>query len=158
MRLDKFTTKLQEALADAQSMAVGNDHPYIETQHLILAMLQQSDGSSRSLLQRAGVNVNGLQNALKQSLERLPKVSGNGGQVQLGRELGGLLNLADKEAQKRQDQFLASEMVLLALTEDKSDTSPKKTALPAALSKPLLMLCVAVRRLTARKRKASAKP
>ncbi len=122
MRLDKFTTKLQEALADAQSMAVGNDHPYIETQHLILAMLQQSDGSSRSLLQRAGVNVNGLQNALKLSLERLPKVSGNGGQVQLGRELGGLLNLADKEAQKRQDQFLASEMVLLALTEDKSDT------------------------------------
>ena len=121
MRLDKFTTKLQEALADAQSMAVGQDHPYIETQHLILAMLQQSDGSSRSLLQRAGVNVNGLQNALKQSLERLPKVSGNGGQVQLGRELGGLLNLADKEAQKRQDQFLASEMVLLALTEDKSD-------------------------------------
>ncbi|NDI84104.1 ATP-dependent chaperone ClpB [Undibacterium crateris] len=121
MRLDKLTTKLQEALADAQSQAVGNDHPYIEPLHLLLALIQQDDGSSRSLLQRAGVNVNALQTALKAAAERLPKVSGNDGQVQVSRELTGLLNMADKEAQKRGDQFLASEMILLALSDDKSD-------------------------------------
>ena len=121
MRLDKLTTKLQEALADAQSHAVGNDNQYIEPVHLLTALLNQEDGSSRSLLQRAGVNIGGLSAALKASLERLAKVSGNGGEVQGGRELSSLLNLADKEAQKRGDQFIASEMVLLALTEDKSD-------------------------------------
>ncbi|QAU35036.1 ATP-dependent chaperone ClpB [Janthinobacterium sp. 17J80-10] len=121
MRLDKLTTKLQEALADAQSQAVGNDNPYIEPVHLLVALLSQDDSSARSLLQRAGVNVGGLSNALKGSLERLPKVSGTGGEVQVGRELGSLLNLADKEAQKRGDQFIASEMILIGLTEDKSD-------------------------------------
>jgi ATP-dependent Clp protease ATP-binding subunit ClpB len=121
MRLDKLTTKLQEALADAQSQAVGNDNQYIEPVHLLIALLNQDDGGSRSLLQRAGVNIGGLSVALKSALERLPKVSGHGGEVQGGRELGSLLNLADKEAQKRGDQFIASEMVLLALTEDKSD-------------------------------------
>jgi ATP-dependent Clp protease ATP-binding subunit ClpB len=121
MRLDKLTTKLQEALADAQSQAVGNDNPYIEPVHLLVALLNQDDGGARSLLQRAGVNVGGLSNALKTALERLPKVSGTGGEVQVSRELSALLNLADKEAQKRGDQFIASEMVLLALTEDKSE-------------------------------------
>ncbi|MFZ6753299.1 ATP-dependent chaperone ClpB [Undibacterium sp. Dicai25W] len=121
MRLDKLTTKLQEALADAQSLAVGNDNQYIEPVHLLLALINQDDGGSRSLLQRAGVNVNALLNALKGGLDRLPKVSGTDGQVQIGRELTGLLNLADKESQKRGDEFLASEMVLLALTEDKSE-------------------------------------
>ncbi|WP_338845184.1 ATP-dependent chaperone ClpB [Massilia sp. W12] len=120
MRQDKLTTKLQQALADAQSLAVGNDNPYIESLHLLIALLQSDDGASRSLLQRAGVNVNGLQNALKQALERQPKVSGNGGEVQAGRELIAILNLADREAQKRGDQFIASEMILLALLEDKS--------------------------------------
>ncbi|MGZ3182282.1 MAG: ATP-dependent chaperone ClpB [Telluria sp.] len=121
MRQDKLTTKLQEALSDAQSLAVGNDNQYIEPVHLLTALLQQDDGSARSLLQRAGVNVAGLTNALKGALERLPKVTGHGGEVQLGRELVSLLNLADRESQKRGDQFLASEMVLLALTEDKSE-------------------------------------
>jgi ATP-dependent Clp protease ATP-binding subunit ClpB len=121
MRLDKLTTKLQEALADAQSLAIGNDNQYIEPVHLLIALLNQSDGSTRSLLQRAGVNIGGLMNALKASLERLPKVTGTGGEVQIGRDLLSLLNLADKEAQKRGDQFISSEMVLLALTEDKSD-------------------------------------
>ncbi|MFI4939928.1 MAG: ATP-dependent chaperone ClpB [Burkholderiales bacterium] len=121
MRLDKLTTKLQEALADAQSQAVGNDNQYIEPVHVLTALLNQEDGSSRSLLQRAGVNIGGLSAALKASLGRLAKVSGTGGEVQIGRELSSLLNLADKEAQKRGDQFIASEMVLLALTEDKSD-------------------------------------
>jgi ATP-dependent Clp protease ATP-binding subunit ClpB len=121
MRQDKLTTKLQEALADAQSLAVGNDNQYIEPAHLLNALLNQDDGSARSLLQRAGVNVGGLSNALRGLLERLPKVSGTGGDVQVGRELVQLLNLADRESQKRGDQFLSSEMVLLALTEDKSD-------------------------------------
>ncbi|MGI5009929.1 MAG: ATP-dependent chaperone ClpB [Janthinobacterium lividum] len=121
MRQDKLTTKLQEALADAQSLAVGNDNQYIEPVHLLVALLNQDDGGARSLLQRAGVNVGGLSNALKSALERLAKVSGTGGDVQVGRELVALLNLADRESQKRGDQFLSSEMVLLALVEDKSD-------------------------------------
>lgn len=121
MRLDKLTTKLQEALADAQSQAVGNDNQYIDPVHLVLALLAQEDGGARSLLQRAGVNVAGMQPALQHALARLPKVAGTGGEVQIGRELVALLNLADKEAQKRGDQFIASEMVLLGLAEDKSD-------------------------------------
>src|SRR5476649_2621671 len=121
MRQDKLTTKLQEALADAQSLAVGNDNPYIEPVHLLTALLNQDDGGARSLLQRAGVNVGGLSKALTASLERLPKVSGTGGDVQVSREFVALLNLADKEAQKAGDQFVSSEMVLLAMTDDKSD-------------------------------------
>jgi len=121
MRQDKLTTKLQEALADAQSLAVGNDNQYIESIHLLIALLNQDDGSARSLLQRAGVNVGALGTALKAQLERQPKVSGAGGNVQAGRDLMALLNLSDREAQKRGDQFLSSEMVLLALSDDKSD-------------------------------------
>ena len=121
MRLDKLTTKLQEALSDAQSLAVGSDNQYIDSLHLLQALLNQDDGSSRSLLQRAGVNVSGLIGQLKNATDRLPKVSGAGGEVQVGRELAALLNLADKEAQKHNDQFIASEMILLALTDDKSD-------------------------------------
>ena len=121
MRLDKLTTKLQQALADAQSLAVGNDNQYIDPVHLLTALLNQDDGAPRSLLQRAGVNVGGLGTSLKAAAERLPKVSGTGGEVQVGRELAALLNLADKEAQKHGDQFIASEMALLALADDKSD-------------------------------------
>lgn len=121
MRFDKLTTKLQEAIADAQSRAVGNDNQYIEPLHVLIALLDQDDGSARSLLQRAGVNVVSLSMALKNALERLPKVSGTGGEVQIGRDLSALLNLADKEAQKHGDQFIASEMLLLGLLEDKSD-------------------------------------
>jgi ATP-dependent Clp protease ATP-binding subunit ClpB len=121
MRPDKLTTKLQEALSDAQSLAVGNDNQYIEPTHILKALLAQDDGGARSLLQRAGVNVGGLGVALKTALDRLPTVSGTGGEVQFGRESVALLNLADKEAQKRGDQFITSEMLLLALTEDKSE-------------------------------------
>jgi len=120
MRQDKLTTKLQEALSDARSLAVGNDNQYIEPAHLLAALLQQDDGSASSLLQRAGVNVGGLTMGLKSAFDRMPKVSGTGGDVQIGRELMALLNLADKESQKRGDQFLASEMILLALVDDKS--------------------------------------
>ncbi|SFU45112.1 ATP-dependent Clp protease ATP-binding subunit ClpB [Nitrosomonas eutropha] len=122
MRFDKFTTKFQQALADAQSMALGQDHPYIEPQHLLLALMQQEDGSIASLLQRAGVNVQPLRQALTQSLKLLPKVEGAGGEVNISRDLGNLLNLTDKEAQKRGDQYIASEMFLLAVLEDKGET------------------------------------
>ncbi|HRD90461.1 MAG TPA: ATP-dependent chaperone ClpB, partial [Accumulibacter sp.] len=121
MRLDKLTTKFQQALADAQSLAVGHDHQMIEPQHLLLALLQQEDGATGPLLARAGVNVAALKSALTQALGRLPKVEGHGGEVQIGRDLGNLLNLADKQAQKRGDQFMASEMFLLALCEDKGE-------------------------------------
>jgi ATP-dependent Clp protease ATP-binding subunit ClpB len=141
MRLDKLTTKLQEALADAQSQAVGNDNQYIEPVHVLVALLNQDDGSARSLLQRAGVNVTSLGNGLKSAIDRLPKVTGTDGQVSIGRELSGLLNLADKEAQKRGDEFLASEMILLALVDDKSEAGKlarenglTRKALEAAIS------------------------
>jgi len=121
MRQDRLTTKFQEALADAQSIAVGNDNPYIEPLHVLAAMLRQPDGGTRSVLQRAGVATAPLVAAVDSALKRLPQVSGNDGQVQVGRELVGLLNQADKEAQKRGDSFIASEMFLLALADDKSD-------------------------------------
>jgi ATP-dependent Clp protease ATP-binding subunit ClpB len=122
VRFDKFTTKFQQAFADAQSLAVGHDNPYIEPQHLLLALLQQEDGGSASLLARAGVNVQALKTALNSAVGRLPKVEGQGGEVNVSRELSNLFNLTDKEAQKLGDQFIASEMFLLALTQDKGDT------------------------------------
>ena len=122
MRFDKFTTKFQQAFADAQSLAVGGDNPYIEPQHLLAALLNQQDGGSASLLARAGVNVGGLRAALKTAIERLPRVEGAGGEVNVSRELGNLLNLTDKEAQKRGDQFIASELFLLAAAQDKGET------------------------------------
>src|SRR5256714_11651456 len=121
MRFDKFTTKFQQAFAEAQSLAVGNDNPYIEPQHLLYALLNQDDGSTTSLLARAGVNVAGLRTALKNAVDRLPKVEGTAGEVNVSRELSNLLNLTDKEAQKRGDQFIASELFLLALMEDKGE-------------------------------------
>ncbi len=122
MRFDKFTTMFQQAFADAQSLAVGRDNPYIEPSHLLLALIQQEDSGTASLLARAGVNVPALKTALTAGIGRLPKVEGQGGEVNVSRELSNLLNLADKEAQKHGDQFVASEMFLLALTQDKGDT------------------------------------
>jgi ATP-dependent Clp protease ATP-binding subunit ClpB len=122
MRFDKFTTRFQQAFADAQSLAVGHDNPYIEPQHLLSALIGQEDGGTASLLARAGVNVGALRAALTNAVARLPKVEGAGGEVSVSRELGNLLNLTDKEAQKRGDQFIASELFLLALTHDKGET------------------------------------
>ncbi|HEY5994816.1 MAG TPA: Clp protease N-terminal domain-containing protein, partial [Gallionellaceae bacterium] len=122
MRFDKMTTKLQQALSDAQSLAVGGDNQFIEPQHLLLALLNDADSGAGSLLARAGGNVNTLKAALQDAVARLPKVEGHGGEVQVGRDLGSVLNLTDKEAQKRGDQYIASEMFLLALTDDKNET------------------------------------
>ena len=121
MRFDKFTTKLQQALSDAQSLAVGSDNQFIEPQHLLLALLNDADSGAGSLLARAGGNVNALKTALNDAVNRLPKVEGHGGEVQVGRDLSNLFNVTDKEAQKRGDQFIASEMFLLALTSDKGE-------------------------------------
>jgi ATP-dependent Clp protease ATP-binding subunit ClpB len=122
MRLDKLTTKFQQALADAQSLALGNDNGFIEPQHLLAALLQQEDGGSASLLARAGVNVAALKSSLTKAIGRLPKVEGQGGEISISRDLNNLLNLTDKEATKRGDQFIASELFLLALADDKGET------------------------------------
>jgi ATP-dependent Clp protease ATP-binding subunit ClpB len=121
MRFDKFTTKLQQAISDAQGLAIGADNQFIEPQHLLLAMLNDTDSGVASLLARVGGNVNALKVALAEVVARLPKVEGHGGEVQVGRDLANLFNLTDKEAQKRSDQFIASEMFLLALTNDKGE-------------------------------------
>src|SRR5689334_14242554 len=106
MRLDKLTTKFQEALADAQSIAIARDNPYIEPVHLLSAMLAQAEGP-KALLARAGVNTAKLQPALEAEINKLPQVQG-GEQVQPSRDLVGLLQQAEKEAGKRGDQFIAS--------------------------------------------------
>jgi ATP-dependent Clp protease ATP-binding subunit ClpB len=121
VRMDKLTTKFQQALADAQSVAVGNDNPYIEPLHLLAALLAQEDGSTASLLTRAGVNPGQLREAVRKAIDRLPRVEGTGGEVQISRELSNLLNLTDREAQKRGDQYISSELFLLALAQDKGE-------------------------------------
>ena len=121
MRIDKLTTKFQEALADAQSLAVGRGQQYIEPVHVLAALAAQQDGSARSLLSRAGVHVQALQTALTEAISRLPQVQGTDGNVQISRELNGLLNQADKEAQQLNDTYIASEMFLLAVADDKGE-------------------------------------
>src|SRR5450631_342407 len=122
MRIDKLTTKFQQALADAQSQALAHDGGFIEPQHLLLALLSQEDGGTASLLQRAGVNVAPLKKALDDSIARLPRVEGTGGEISVSRDLNNLLNLTDKEATKRGDQFISSELFLLAAAKDKGET------------------------------------
>ena len=121
MRMDKLTTKFQLALADAQSLALGRDNQFIEPVHLILALLDQEGGSVRHLLTRAGVNVNALRSKLGEALERLPQVEGAGGDVQVSNDLGRMLNLTDKLAQKRGDQFISSELFVLAALKDRGE-------------------------------------
>jgi len=114
MRPDKLTAKFQLALADAQSLALGRGHQFIEPPHLMLAMLEQDGGGVRGLLARADVDVNRLRSDLGEALERLPKVEGNHGEMHVSNELGRMLNVADKLAQERKDQYIASELFILA--------------------------------------------
>lgn len=122
MRFDKLTTKFQQALGDAQSLAVSKENGYIEACHVLSAMLDDTEQGVSGLLARAGVNVPGLKQALKAAIDRLPKVQGTEGDITVSRELANLLNLADKAAMKRGDEFIASEMFLLALTQEKGET------------------------------------
>ena len=121
MRFDKFTTQLQTGLAEAQSLALGRDHQQIEPQHLLLALLDQEDGGVAGLISKAGGNVNSIKKNLHQTLDSLPKVQGTPGEVHLSRDLTNLLNVADKDAQKRGDQYIASELFLLACASDKGE-------------------------------------
>ena len=120
MRIDKLTNQLQNALAEAQSIAVGNDHAAIEPSHLLLALLNQQGGSVRPILNRAGYDVNGLQDEINRQLDTLPNISNPTGEANLSQDLSRLLNMADRAAQKRGDQYVSSEMLLLAVLEDKS--------------------------------------
>ena len=123
MNIEKFTTKFQQALAEAQSLALGRDNQFIEPVHLLTALLNQQDGSVAPILTASGVNVAILRNELNNELAKLPQVSGNGGDVQLSRQLLNILNLCDKLAQQRQDKFISSELFLLAALEEKGAVS-----------------------------------
>jgi ATP-dependent Clp protease ATP-binding subunit ClpB len=138
MRMDKLTTKFQEALGDAQSLALGKDHAYIDPAHVLLAMLHQQDGP-KALLQRAGVNMTALMSAASAAVERLPQVTGQD-QVQVGPELVKLLQAAEKESIKRGDAFVASELFLLALADGKSELT--RTVKAAGLSRQSLEAAV----------------
>ncbi len=123
MRFDKLTTKFQQALNDAQSLALGADNTTIESQHLLQALLQQEDGGTASLLARAGVQLNQLKTGLSAAIANLPKSPDASGEVAISRDLNNLLNVTDKLAQKRGDAYIASEMFLLALADDKGETA-----------------------------------
>jgi len=124
MRMDKLTSKFQMALADAQSLAVGQDHQFIEPVHVMIALLDQQGSAVRGLLTKSGTNVNLLRSQLGDALDRLPKVEGAGGDVHVGNELSKLLNLSDKLAQERNDQYISSELFVLAALDDKSPLAP----------------------------------
>ncbi|HGX93139.1 MAG TPA: type VI secretion system ATPase TssH, partial [Candidatus Tenderia sp.] len=114
MRMDKLTSKFQEALGDAQSIAVGRDHQFIEPLHVMLALLDQEGGSVRPLLTQSNVNVLSLRSKLGEALDQLPTVQGVAGDVRIGNDLVRLFNVTDKEAQARKDQYISSELFVLA--------------------------------------------
>ena len=129
MRLDKLTSKFQLALADAQSLAIGQDHQFIEPVHVMVALLDQQGGSVRGLLTKSGVNVNLLRSQLGEAIDRLPKVEGTDGEIHIGSELTKLFNITDKLAQKRDDQYIASELFVLAAV---GNNSPLKKIMEQA--------------------------
>ena len=133
MQMDKLTTKFQQALAQAQSLAVGRDHQFIEPVHLMVALLDQEGGTTRHLLAQSEVKVDALRNRLSQMLDRLSAVEGVGGDVHVSNDLGKLLNLTDKFAQQRKDQYISTELFVLAALEDKGELS--KVLRDAGLSK-----------------------
>ena len=134
MRQDKLTTKFQQALGDAQSIALGRDHPYIEAVHVLAAMLQQDDGP-RALLERAGVKLGSLEAAVEAGLKKLPEVQGQD-QIQIGPELAKLLQATEKEAIKRGDTYIAAELFLLACADQKADIG--RMARESGMTRPTL--------------------
>jgi ATP-dependent Clp protease ATP-binding subunit ClpB len=140
MRMDKLTSKFQLALQDAQSLAIGRDHQFIEPLHLMIAMLDQEGGSVRHLLQLAGTNVNLLRSQLGEALEHLPSVEGSSGDIHISNDLGRLLNQTDKLSQQRKDQYISSELFILAAVDDKGqlgDLLRKAGASKASLEKAI---------------------
>jgi ATP-dependent Clp protease ATP-binding subunit ClpB len=133
MRFDKLTTQFQQALADAQSLALANDNQYIDPLHLLAAIIAEPESSGRLMLERSGVRVGSLKPQLDAAIKRLPQVQGSS-EVQVGRELASLINAAEKEAGKRNDQFIASELFLLALADSKN-TEAGRLAADAGLTK-----------------------
>ncbi len=123
MRMDRLTSKFQEALSDAQSLAVGRDHQFIEPVHLMIALLDQQGGSVRPLFAHAGVNFNLLRSQLGELLDKLPRVEGSAGDLHISNTLGNLLNVTDKLAQERKDQFISSELFVLAAMDEKGPLS-----------------------------------
>ncbi len=121
MRPDKFTSKLQDALTEAQSLAVGKDHNFIEPIHLLAAFIEQRDGSVRPLLGQAGAQMPLLSRKIGEALDRLPQVKDPDGEIRLSQNMARLFNLTDKLAQQRGDQYIASELMLLSMVDDKTD-------------------------------------
>jgi ATP-dependent Clp protease ATP-binding subunit ClpB len=140
MRMDKLTTHFQTAIQDAQSLAVGRDHQLIEPVHLMAALLEQQGGTIRGLLTKAGVNMNLLRSQLGEAIDRLPKVEGTPGEVHIGNDLGKLLNVTDKLAQERGDNFISSELFVLAAVQSKTDLGrilEKAGAVKGAIAKAI---------------------
>ena len=125
MRMDKLTSKFQQALQDAQSLALGREHQFIEPVHLLVAFLDQQGGSIRHLLTQASVDVNGLRSALGKILDQIADVSGTNGEVHVSSDLAKLLNVTDQVSQKRNDQFISSEMFVIAIMQNRNDTLAK---------------------------------
>jgi ATP-dependent Clp protease ATP-binding subunit ClpB len=159
MRMDKLTSRFQQAIADAQSLAVGRDHNVIEPAHLLTALLDQGGGSTRPLLAQAGVNVPLLRERLGEALEKLPKVTGQAGNISLGNDLARLLNVTDKLAQQRGDAFIASELFLLAALDDGGEVGRalKATARTGRNSKRRSKSCAEAKPCKRKTRKTSAR-
>src|SRR6185369_16905237 len=128
MRQDKLTSKFQQALADAQSLALGRDHQFMEPAHVMLALLDQQGGSVRPLLLKAGADINKLRSELQAGLDRLPRVEGTPGEIHISSDLNKLLNITDKLAQQRGDQFISSELFVLAAFDDRALANVLKNA------------------------------
>ena len=159
MRFDKLTTKFQQALADAQSLAARNDHPYIEPIHVLSALLSDPDSGAGSLLARAGVAVNRLQPAIEQALKSLPQVQGDDN-VQVGRELQGVLTRTDKEAARRGDTYIASELFRWRwpTTKARPAASCRKPACRRRRWKPPSTPCAAASRCPPQRASPTARP
>src|SRR6185295_8156230 len=140
MRMDKLTTHFQQALADAQSLAVGRDHQFIEPVHLMAALLEQEGGTVRGLLTKAGVNMNLLRSQLGEAIDRFPSVEGTPGEVHIGNDLSKLLNVTDKLAQERNSAYIPIELFVLAAVQSKSDLGrilEKAGAVKGAIAKAI---------------------
>ena len=141
MNLEKLTSKFQDALSQAQSLAIGNDHRFIEPAHLLSAMLEQQDSSVNHLLALAGANINQIRSGLVKILDDIDKISGNQGEVHVSNDLNRLLNITDKLAQQRKDSYISSELFILALVDDKGATG--QLLRKAGASKALLENAIA---------------